>query len=60
MAKEGWICPRCGNVNAPWVPECKCNQVRTMNSTNYTVQIGDEIKHVEKINDAPHYEDLIT
>ena len=21
---EGWICPRCGKVNAPWRAECDC------------------------------------
>lgn len=22
--KEGWICPRCGRVLAPWKSECRC------------------------------------
>lgn len=22
--KEGWICPRCGKVNAPFIPSCDC------------------------------------
>ena len=21
---EGWICPRCGRVNAPFMPYCDC------------------------------------
>ena len=21
---EGWICPRCGTVNAPWAWQCSC------------------------------------
>ena len=25
MVQEGWICPRCGKVNAPWVIQCSCN-----------------------------------
>lgn len=22
--KEGWICPRCGKVNAPFILKCDC------------------------------------
>ena len=24
-AKTGWVCSRCGNSNAPWLPMCQCN-----------------------------------
>lgn len=30
--KEGWICPRCKKINAPFVPSCDCEE---NNSTNY-------------------------
>lgn len=22
--KEGWVCPKCGAVHAPWIPGCDC------------------------------------
>jgi hypothetical protein len=24
MAQQGWVCPRCQKVNAPWMPSCSC------------------------------------
>ncbi len=21
---KGWECPRCGKINAPWMPHCTC------------------------------------
>lgn len=24
--KEGWICPRCKKVNAPFIPSCDCQE----------------------------------
>lgn len=22
--QTGWICPKCGRVHAPWIPQCDC------------------------------------
>lgn len=22
--QQGWLCPRCGRINAPWLPACDC------------------------------------
>lgn len=31
-APQGWVCPKCGRVNAPWVGTCPCY----LNSVTYT------------------------
>ena len=25
-AEQGWECPRCGRINAPWVRQCDCTR----------------------------------
>ena len=34
--KEGWICPRCKKVNAPFTPYCDCQE---NSCTNYALQV---------------------
>ena len=39
MAQEGWICPKCGRVMAPWVPECSCNYAFKDNVCTNTLKV---------------------
>jgi hypothetical protein len=29
---EGWLCPRCKRVNAPWVERCECEPEKALAS----------------------------
>ena len=32
-AEQGWECPRCGRINAPWVRQCDCSRSDKWNIT---------------------------
>ena len=34
-AEQGWECPRCGRINAPWVRQCDCSR------SNWTITTDD-------------------
>ena len=36
---EGWICPRCKKVHAPWVSACECVEYPLSNAQNGFIQI---------------------
>lgn len=42
--KEGWICPRCGKVNAPFVGQCTCNS--STRDNNYYYYLNGFCDHV--------------
>ena len=35
--QQGWVCPKCGRVNAPWMPTCGCVSSQT-SGTPYLVK----------------------
>lgn len=39
--QEGWVCPRCGQVMAPWMPYCNCKiEVKYTKETSTTAPTG--------------------
>ena len=43
----GWLCPRCGKINAPWMPFCDCDQEEVEEKEKDTKPlyrfVGDEL-----------------
>lgn len=36
--KQGWVCPKCGRVYAPWQSQCLyCNDLRVVYAQNTTI-----------------------
>lgn len=49
--KKGWICPRCGKVNAPFAMSCDC---KPLSRSNFSNEGGcqNEWKHVASGSDG--------
>ena len=53
--KEGWICPRCGKVNAPFIPSCDCTACYSIpDSFNFSCVHNWELKYDNNMN--PYYQ----
>ena len=35
-AEQGWECPRCGHINAPWVRQCDCSRSNWTITSDWT------------------------
>lgn len=53
--KEGWICPRCGKVNAPFVLSCDC---KPSASNNYDC-VHDWVATTYGATTEGHYVQLV-
>lgn len=66
MNNTGWICPRCGQVYAPWVPQCNCTSTQdndisvntdgTGNMNTYSdIQLQENIDAGQNAEDIPSF-----
>lgn len=59
--QQGWICPKCGRVNAPWMPTCGCVLSQTSGSGNsYLVKTSSISRDSHEIADTPQTDCYIT
>ncbi len=42
-SRYGWICPKCGKSNAPWMPTCNCGKDIKCNYSNIPWQLMSSI-----------------
>lgn len=56
---QGWICPRCGRVNAPFMPCCSCKEVPTTVYSTQTYPLDDRVKTTTTAPNNKNYEDEV-
>ena len=37
--QQGWVCPKCGRVNAPWMGTCPCYVDKVNKSNSYKINL---------------------
>ena len=48
MDNVGWVCPRCGRVNAPWMMTCRCSVKPRPHRPERKQKICAECEHLDK------------
>lgn len=51
-AAQGWECPRCGRINAPWMSQCTCSRGSYTISTTSCNDANKEILSYYKFRDG--------
>lgn len=51
--QQGWECPRCGKINAPWISYCDCPR------NNYTVTWNSPLTTFDPNTTTVKYDDII-
>ena len=55
--QQGWICPKCGRVNAPWMPTCGCVSSQTSGTgAPYLVKTSSISRDSHEKADTPQTE----
>lgn len=58
--QQGWVCPKCGRVNAPWKSSCDCVSTQTTGTgTAYFVKTSSVSQNSHEIEQTePKYDAL--
>ena len=54
--KEGWLCPRCKKINAPWVSQCTCTEYHEKITTNTPIVGDPPFPYPNEPNWTPYYD----
>ena len=45
--QQGWECPRCGQINAPWSSHCDCKR-QTITTTTTTIPASNALESMQQ------------
>ena len=46
--QQGWECPRCGQINAPWSSHCDCKRQTITTTTTTTIPVSNVKENMQQ------------